>query len=128
MALNWKKRAYAPHCDASVLHAPGTCEFCDLYPEWQEYRQLARISFTGQKSDQLAPCPSTYFRSAETVDRWPGNRKSLTRLMVSDMPTWQMPNKWKPGDPCGVCGGTDTGMDTEVGAFCRRCGATDADE
>lgn len=67
-------RAYAPHCDASVLHAPGVCVYCDHYPEWQEYRQTSRINFTGQSDPHYAPCPSEFFRTAEIRDRWPGNR------------------------------------------------------
>lgn len=69
-------RAYAPHCDPSILHAPGACRYCDEYPDWQAYRQVAGIAFTGQASDSLAPCPSTHFRSAEQRDAWYGNRPS----------------------------------------------------
>lgn len=68
------ERAFAPHCDPSVLHAPGTCRSCDLYPDWQHYRQVARISFTGDDSADLAPCPSDWFRPAASRDAWPGNR------------------------------------------------------
>lgn len=63
-----------PHCDAAVLHAPGECQFCDMHPDWQEYRQWARINFTGHYSENKAPCPSEHFRSVETINRWPGNR------------------------------------------------------
>lgn len=66
-------RAFAPHCDQSILHAPGACRFCDEYPDWQAYRTVARIAFTGQDDEGLAPCPSTTFRSAEVRDRWGGN-------------------------------------------------------
>lgn len=62
-----------PHCDQSVLHAPGECQFCDMHPEWQRYRIVARINFTGQEIEGLAPCPSEFFRPGETRDRWPGN-------------------------------------------------------
>jgi hypothetical protein len=74
-----QKRAYMPHCDSSILHAPGVCEYCDGYPDWQEYRQIARIAFTGTDEELgservgLAPCPSTWFRSPGTRDRWGGN-------------------------------------------------------
>lgn len=67
------KLAYAPHCDQSILHAPGACEYCDHYPEWQEMRERQRINFTNENDPDKAPCPSTYFRSAEVRDRWPGN-------------------------------------------------------
>jgi hypothetical protein len=70
-----KGRAFAPHCDQSILHAPGECEFCDKYPDWQEMRTTQRIAFTGEPtSDDKAPCPSTWFRSAVQRDLWPGNR------------------------------------------------------
>lgn len=63
------------HCDPSILHAPGECEFCDKYGKpWQEYRELARINFTGHTDDDKAPCPSTHFRPAEVAHRWPGNQ------------------------------------------------------
>lgn len=63
-----------PHCDQAILHAPGECRFCDLRPDWQEYRQAARINFSGHHDDDKAPCPSEYFRPPEVRDRWPGNR------------------------------------------------------
>lgn len=64
-----------PHCDSRVLHAPGECEYCDRYPAWQEYRQLARIAFTGHEPGEYElPCPSTATRTREVVERWPGNR------------------------------------------------------
>lgn len=65
---------FAPHCDSSVLHAPGECQFCDQYPDWQAYRERARINFTGQDDPKKAPCPSTHFRPVEIVHRWYGNR------------------------------------------------------
>jgi hypothetical protein len=69
-----KNRAFAPHCDQSILHAPGTCEYCDDYPDWQEYRQVARINFSNENDPDKAPCPSLAFRTAEVRDRWGGNR------------------------------------------------------
>lgn len=63
------------HCDSSILHAPGECEYCDTYGKsWQEYRELARINFTGHEDKDKAPCPSTYFRPTEVAHRWPGNQ------------------------------------------------------
>lgn len=68
-------RAYAPHCDASILHSPGACEFCDAYPDWQQYRQTARIAFTDEPiTDSKAPCPSTWFRDPIVAAAWGGNR------------------------------------------------------
>jgi len=72
-------RAYMPHCDSQILHEPGACEYCDEYPDWQHYRVVARIAFTGTDEELgseklgLAPCPSTRFRKPETRDRWYGN-------------------------------------------------------
>lgn len=63
-----------PHCDTSVLHAPGVCQFCDGHPDWQIYRMNARINFTGDDNPDLSPCPSTWYRTAEQVDSWYGNR------------------------------------------------------
>lgn len=69
-----RERAYAPHCDPSILHAPGACKYCDHYPDWQQMRVTQRIGFTDQHSDTTSPCPSTWFRSAEVRNRWGGNR------------------------------------------------------
>lgn len=71
------RRADAPHCDASVLHAPGECVYCDHYPDWQAYRRLARIAFTGQPPGgdaDLAPCPSDYRRGRAGAHVWGGNQ------------------------------------------------------
>lgn len=71
------ERAEAPHCDSSVLHAPGECIYCDHYPDWQAYRRQARIAFTGQPAggdESLAPCPSDYRRGQGGAHSWPGNR------------------------------------------------------
>jgi hypothetical protein len=66
--------AVTPHCDPSILHAPRECEYCDMYPGWQEYRMLASIAFTGQDAnDGLSPCPSSWFRAPWLRDRWYGN-------------------------------------------------------
>lgn len=62
-----------PHCDSSILHRPGECQFCDMHPDWQQYREMARINFTGQADEGKAPCPSNWFRPASARDRWPGN-------------------------------------------------------
>lgn len=66
-------RCFAPHCDASILHAPGVCTYCDGYADWQDYRQTARINFTGENDPHKAPCPSEHFRPAEVRDQWGGN-------------------------------------------------------
>lgn len=38
----------APHCDPLVLHEPGTCVFCDKYPDRQNARINRRVAFTGE--------------------------------------------------------------------------------
>lgn len=63
-----------PHCDQTILHAPGTCEVCDRYPDWQKLRAYWQINFTGEYDTDKAPCPSVYFREVGVRDRWPGNR------------------------------------------------------
>jgi hypothetical protein len=69
-----EERCFAPHCDQSILHAPGACQHCDKYPDWQELRKLWRINFTDEYDLDKAPCPSTYFREIGVRDRWFGNR------------------------------------------------------
>jgi hypothetical protein len=68
------ERAYAPHCDQTVLHAPGECEHCDEYPDWQELRELWRMNFTGQDDYEKAPDPAIWFRDPEIIEKWFGNR------------------------------------------------------
>lgn len=77
-------RAYAPHCDPSVLHAPGECEYCDHYEDWQNYRITARINFSGHSNPDLAPCPSVAFRPEEVIDRWGGNRANPSDECVQE--------------------------------------------
>lgn len=35
-----------PHCNSEVLHAPGTCKYCDLYPDRQSMRSASGTPFT----------------------------------------------------------------------------------
>lgn len=67
-------RAYAPHCDSSILHAPGECQHCDTYPDWQQARETQRINFTGHMESGKSPCPSVWFRDPLTRDLWGGNQ------------------------------------------------------
>lgn len=66
-----RERAFAPHCDARILHAPGECWTCDLYPDWQALREKWAIAFTGQTPlsgvacNQL-PCPADYNRPPDS--------------------------------------------------------------
>lgn len=38
--------AVYPHCNAEVLHAPGSCRYCDLYPDRQDARMASQTPFT----------------------------------------------------------------------------------
>lgn len=66
-----------PHCDSNVLHSPGTCEYCDHYPEAQNARRISGINFTNTDTPGFLPCPSTAFRTVQSIERWPGNRATL---------------------------------------------------
>lgn len=68
------ERAHAPHCDSTILHAPGACPYCDEYPDWQQLRETWQMNFTNQYDIGKAPCPSVYFRNPADRDAWPGNR------------------------------------------------------
>jgi hypothetical protein len=66
-----------PHCDQSVLHAPGECKYCDEHPDWQALRVVWGIAFTGhppKNSGAKLPCPSDYVRGYGGAHEWPGNR------------------------------------------------------
>lgn len=70
--------AYNPHRDTLVLHAPGECQFCDLYPRRQRTRQRARVRFTGEPPEiypyETAPCPAEMVRPLDEIEATPGNR------------------------------------------------------
>ncbi len=67
-------RAFAPHCDQRVLHAPGECRYCDDYPDWQELRKLWGIAFTGKTpGTREMSCPSDFTRGLAGSHVWPGN-------------------------------------------------------
>lgn len=70
---NYEHFPQFPHCDAKILHSPGVCVYCDEHPDWQAYRLAAGVNFSDTDDPQLAPCPSTHFRSGEIRDRWYGN-------------------------------------------------------
>jgi len=67
--------AAMPHCDSKVLHAPGECDYCDLWPIWQEARRMWGIAFTGHTPrDGEIWCPSELQRTLDNINEWPGNR------------------------------------------------------
>lgn len=99
-----------PHCDQLVLHSPGTCEYCDRHPEWQQYRSAAGIAFSDMserdvEANGLVPCPSTYRRSAEVRDLWGGNRPTS-----SDVLTLGPGLSYGPGLQTGLCGRPGCGI------------------
>ncbi len=61
------------HCDNLILHAPGSCQYCDHYPDAQALRDWWQINFTGRHDPARLPCPSTLRRTDEIRDRWGGN-------------------------------------------------------
>jgi hypothetical protein len=67
------KQARSPHCDQYVLHAPGECEFCDLYPKRQAWRVEASVNFTGHDDADKMKCPSEMLRPRSVINRWSGN-------------------------------------------------------
>ncbi len=74
-----------PHCDPSILHAPGECGYCDDCPEAQELRRQSRINFSGRHDSDKVPCPSTYFRTEEVVNLWRGNRAQAREQLGEDI-------------------------------------------
>lgn len=75
-----------PHCDSEVLHAPGECKYCDMYPDAQAARQTGGINFTGHSDEDKAPCPSEVRRPLERINRWGGNvpvPEGMTTIMHS---------------------------------------------
>jgi hypothetical protein len=40
-----------PHCNSDVLHAPGTCHYCDDYPDRQALRAAGGTPFTPAESN-----------------------------------------------------------------------------
>lgn len=64
-----------PHCDSRILHAPGECEYCDLYPVAQELRVRDWVAFTGHAPVGFqTPCPADIARGPDSYNQWGGNR------------------------------------------------------
>lgn len=60
-----------PHCNTEVLHAPGECVYCDMYPE----RQQARIAGGSPFSPKLA-------------NGWRGNIAWTQEMIDADQKYW----------------------------------------
>lgn len=85
-------RAAFPHCDDLVLHAPGHCEYCDVYPDRQMERLRLLINFTGQSIPGRAKCPSEVRRPLEVSHAWFGNRPKARGLgAYTDLSTSSYP-------------------------------------
>jgi hypothetical protein len=67
-------RAFAPHCDVRIIHAPLQCVYCDKYPEVQQARIDLKINFSGQAFEGLAPCPADAARGFGQAHQWVGNQ------------------------------------------------------
>lgn len=65
--------AQAPHCDDLVLHAPGNCKYCDMFPDIQQARIKNGVNFTGENDPKKKQCPAEVRRSLDTINRWGGN-------------------------------------------------------
>ena len=63
-----------PHCEHRVLHPPGDCEFCDMYPDLQKKRIDEGVNFTGEGDPNKKPCPAEEARGLENVNAWHRNR------------------------------------------------------
>lgn len=73
-----------PHCDQSVLHAPGECGYCDSRADWQALRHYWGIAFTGHTPDAgQIPCPSDARRGVGGAHVWGGNRPAATTTRPS---------------------------------------------
>lgn len=69
-----RSKTCGPHCDSLVLHFPGECEYCDLYPTLQIARLRLHINYTGKPRESWdRECPAEVLRSLERINRWPGN-------------------------------------------------------
>lgn len=91
-----------PHCDELVLHAPGTCEYCDRYPVDQAIRVSEGINFTGEGNPNKKPCPAEVRRKLSTINKWGGNVPKLYHFFCSDC---QKKTSYPPAGPyCGNCG------------------------
>ena len=66
-----------PHCDQRILHAPNECEYCDMYPQWQQLREVWNINFTGHYDVGKAVCPAEKERGLGRVNEWSGNQPTV---------------------------------------------------
>jgi len=104
--MSKEKIAKFPHCDSSVLHAEGACEYCDMYPEWQALRRTWGINFTGESDPTKLPCPATARRPLETINKWGGNR-AKPEVLVPSAPVDASATTTTDGQPLDCTPGRD---------------------
>ena len=78
-----------PHCDSNVLHRPGSCVFCDKFPDAQLSRIYGRINFTGDSDPELLPDPASIQRPLEVINRWGGNRATTQDDLDREQREWE---------------------------------------
>jgi hypothetical protein len=62
-----------PHCNSEVLHAPGMCKYCDMFPDRQAMRSASRTPFTPYSSNGWpgnVAVPPVYEPRNEISDRF----------------------------------------------------------
>lgn len=73
----WRRQesgAIYPHCNSAVLHAPGECAVCDLYPVRQSARLSGYVAFTGHEPlPSQQPCPADVQFPGRYGRVWRGN-------------------------------------------------------
>lgn len=63
------------HCDQRVLHSPGYCQYCDMYPEAQQKRVELGYDFTNDKpGTREHSCPAIQTRGWDNLNGWGGNQ------------------------------------------------------
>jgi hypothetical protein len=67
------RRGTIPHCDSDILHALGSCIYCDGRTELHKAREVLRINYTGQHDKDKLLCPAEVGRSTEKMELWYGN-------------------------------------------------------
>ena len=63
-----------PHSDQRMLHAPGVCLACDIFPEWQELREAWGLGFSDPQraavvEGSVVPDPMPYGPNDSPPDR-----------------------------------------------------------
>lgn len=83
-------RSMHPHCDELILHEPGKCWACDLYPQRQRLRLHMLIAYTGEDASNtnLRACPAERARPLEKINRWGPNVARTTEQQAAADAEW----------------------------------------